>query len=267
MSNTATANAQSVTAQFLAQHIDHTKLTFGADEQTPDAQQQAIQQLCHDAKTHHFAAVCVRPQWIPLCKTELAGTDVKIATVIGFPKEKVALASEKKNPTVGNFSLIDKLTETQQALKDGANEFDLVMNVAQFKTDWIANTQKTLEEFKVIQNACGDNHVKVIIETDLLSEAEIIAASLWCAEAQVAMVKTSTGMVEGGVGGTPEAVGFIQTALDSYAKSHPDAAPLQIKASGGIKTLEQAIALIEQGVSRLGTSSGLAIIKASASHA
>lgn len=235
----------------LAQAIDHTKLTFapGEDEQA------AIEKLCSEAKVADFYAVCVRPQHVDLAKEALQGTSVKVATVIGFPAGKVKLENELKQPTIGDFSLAHKVAETKAALQAGADELDWVIRVTDLKLDVKNGSQHIVDELNVAQEAVCGLPVKVIIETDLLNDAEIIAVTQWCAQAGMAMVKTSTGMVEGGQGATISAVRLIRTILAQLQ------ATTGIKASGGIKTREQALAFLAEGVNRLGTSSGLSIVQ------
>lgn len=237
--------------QRLARLIDHTKLMF-ADSENEAA---AIELLCAEAKTMGFYAVCVRPQHIALAKASLVGSSVKIATVIGFPAHKIKRDAEQQHPTVGNIPTADKLAETRQAIQAGADELDLVINVWNLKQDWRDGGHRVKDELRAIAAVAGDLPIKVIIEIDLLSDEEIAGVTAWCAETGMAMVKTSTGMVEGGQGATLHAVQIIRDTLQRLN------APVGIKASGGIKTRMQALAFAEAGVSRLGTSSGIAIIQ------
>ena len=252
MTATQTQTATPAELKQLARAIDHTKLTFGDGEN----ETQAIETLCKEAVENNFYAVCVRPHHVGLSKKQLAKSAVKVATVIGFPKSKIELEAERKQPTVGNFSTADKLSETRQALKDGADEFDLVLNVAQFKNENGLPYEKTMAELHAIHEAAQGRPVKVIIETDLLTDEEIESATRLCVKAGVAMVKTSTGMVAGGKGATPEAVALIKKTIESLN------AATQIKASGGVKTQRQALDYLQQGVARLGTSSGVSLVHA-----
>ena len=258
-------------AQVLAA-IDHTKLTFSSQED-PLA---AIGQLCREAVTNQFYAVCVRPVHVKLACRELEGTEVKVATVIGFPREKVLLENEKINPTVGGFALEDKLMEVHECFASGLadglvpDEFDLVMNISQFKQEIAqafpegiaeksvlleSHLANTVQEFSKIRDAAQGRPVKVIIETDLLSDLEITIATQCCARAKVAMVKTSTGMITGGVGATEHAVALIAKTL----KDCGELGHIGIKASGGVKTFTQAQRMLALGATRLGTSSGVDI--------
>ncbi len=236
----------SLTPQALAQAIDHTKLTFSAGED----EQRCIAQLCEEAKAYGFFSVCVRPRHVALCRKLLAGSAVKVAAVIGFPQAKVQLAAERVTPSVGQVALSDKIAEAHQTIQDGVDELDWVIDVARLKQSVQNHSSESRAEWVAIQQAAAGIPVKVIIETDLLSDAEIEQATRWCAETGMRMVKTSTGMVEGGQGATPEAVDLIRGVLDALGSA------TQIKASGGIKTQAQALDFIRRGASRLGTSSG-----------
>ncbi|MEB3286728.1 MAG: deoxyribose-phosphate aldolase [Vampirovibrionales bacterium] len=250
-----------MTPQHLAAFIDHTKLTFSAQENvSQESKEQAILNLCTEAREYGFKAVCIRPAFIPLAKQALADSPILVATVVGFPHSKQLLKEEKKQPSIGSLPFEEKFEECRQALLDEADEIDFVMNVAQFKSDDREKKQETLEEFRKIRTLCGRMPVKVIIETDLLSPAEIRQATLFCAEAEVAMVKTSTGMLEGGLGACAEVVSLIQETLADFAGFRPNAPRLGIKASGGIKTRPQVEAFIMAGATRIGTSSGVTIL-------
>ncbi len=245
--------AKKMTAQDVAQYIDSTKLTYKLGEDP----QSTILDLCKEAVENRFFAVCVRPNMVTLAKEAVKSSDVKVATVIGFPVDKSKLADQTSWATVGDFSLQDKIKEAEQAIQDGADELDLVMNVRQFLSEAEQPQQvATVNEFKAIKVVAGKKLLKVILETDLLTPAQIQKATKACIEAGVDIVKTSTGMLDGGVGATVENVKRIhQTLVDAGMENK-----MGIKASGGIKNAEGAIALIEAGATRLGTSSGLAIV-------
>ncbi len=236
----------------LAQAIDHTKLTFAPGED----EERAIETLCREAMDYGFYAVCVRPRHVAQAKRLLAGSPVRVATVIGFPVQKVKVADELRKPTIGQFSIAEKQAETRQAVDVGADELDLVINVAALKQDVLAGTQIVRQELLAIVEAALGRPIKVIIETDLLTPAETVRITQWCAETGMGMVKTSTGMVEGGHGATLDGVRLIARTL-RQAESNTTTG---IKASGGIKNRAQALAFLELGVNRLGTSSGVAIV-------
>jgi deoxyribose-phosphate aldolase len=238
--------------QRLARLIDHTKLTFAAGED----EVAAIATLCTEAQAAGFYAVCVRPRHIVLAKAYLAGSPVKVATVIGFPAEKVPLAAELKQPTVGAIATAEKLAEARLAIQAGADELDLVLNVSDLKRDMQDGGHRVADELRAVAAVADGRPIKVIIEIDLLTEAEMVQATAWCAETGMAMVKTSTGMVDGGQGATLQAVQLVSDTLRRL-----NASAVGIKASGGIKTHAQALAFAQAGVSRLGTSSGLAIVQ------
>lgn len=251
-----TSTQEATATMNLADYIDHTKLTFKLGE-APEA---AIRTLCEEARDNRFFAVCVRPWHVALARQCLSGSNVLVATVIGFPQDKVELSAEQVHPTVGDVPTRNKLAEVAQALADGVDELDLVMNVEALKNDLRRQTHQVLDEFIAVQEASQGRAVKVIIETDLLGEAEMVQAARWCAEAGVAMVKTSTGMVGGGQGATLPNVQLIRRTLDEV----PGGKSVGIKASGGVKNAAQARAFVEAGADRLGTSSGVAIVQGGA---
>lgn len=206
--------------------IDHTILKA-------DAKKEDIEQLCSEAKTHNFAAVCVNPSYISLCKELLKDTDVKVATVVGFP--------------LGATSIESKVFETLDAINKGADEIDMVINISALKNrdyDYLA-----LDIKKVVEASSNRAIVKVIIETCLLSEEEKVRACELSMDAGAHYVKTSTGFSTGGA--TVEDVKLMKSIVKDR---------LKVKASGGIKDLETAKKMIEAGASRLGTSSGVKIV-------
>jgi len=212
----------------LAPYIDHTLLR-------PDASQDQILTLCEEAREHNFAAVCVPPCFIKTAVSALSDTDVKIASVIGFPL---------------GYSVTDvKFFETHKALTQGATEIDVVMNQAAFKSKHYGEVQEELEQLVTLchfRNAV----LKVIVETALLSEDELVKACELCAEAGVDYVKTSTGF---------SARGASLTDIRIMRANLPK--EIRIKASGGIKSRDFALELIAAGADRLGTSSGVALLK------
>lgn len=212
----------------LASYIDHTLLR-------PDATEQQVLQLCDEARNYGFAAVCVPPCYVQLAKDRLGvGTQVKVATVIGFPLGY-------QHPKV-------KFLETHQAIADGANEIDVVMNVSAFKSgkyEAVENELGDLAKFCHLKEA----ELKVIIETALLTNEEIVKACELCANAEVDFVKTSTGFAAGGA--TLEHIKLMRRVLPTSMK---------IKASGGIKTFADAETLIRAGADRLGCSASIQIV-------
>ncbi|PKV66700.1 deoxyribose-phosphate aldolase [Pontibacter ramchanderi] len=213
----------------LATYIDHTILR-------PDATQEQVLQLCDEARNYNFAAVCVPPCYVQLATERLGpGSLVKVATVVGFP--------------LGYSHSKVKFLETHQAIADGANEIDVVMNVSFFKSGRYSEIQNELSD---LANFCHlkEAELKVIIETALLSHDEIAKACEICAAAGVDFVKTSTGFASGGA--RVEDVQLMRRVLPNHIK---------IKASGGIKTYADALALIEAGADRLGCSASIQIVK------
>ena len=208
--------------------IDHTLLK-------QDAKLEDFIKLFNEAKEHKFLGVCINPNYVKLAKENLKGSDVKVVTVVGFP-----LGANRSDV---------KAFETSKALEDGADEIDMVINVTAIKNK---DYDFVLNDIKTVKQACKDKHLKVILETDLLDKDEIKKACELCIEAKADFVKTSTGFVKGGVGAKAEDVELMYKTVSPYG--------LKVKASGGIRDKEAAIAMIEAGAVRLGTSSGIKIV-------
>ncbi len=210
----------------LSHYIDHTLLRA-------DTTANQVRQLCDEARQFQFFSVCVNSSYVPLCVELLRGSKVKVCSVVGFP--------------LGAMSTAAKAFETRAAVADGASEIDVVLNIGFLKDGRFDDVRNDL--CAVVEAAQGKT-VKVILETSLLSEGEKKRACLLSVEAKAHFVKTSTGF--GGGGATLDDVKLMKAAVAGQA---------QIKASGGIKTREQAEALIAAGASRLGTSSGVALVQ------
>ena len=209
----------------ISSYIDHTLLkSFATDKE--------LIKLCSEAKKYSFKSVCVNPCDVAFCKKQLEGSGVLVCTVIGFP--------------LGKNKTEIKVEETRLALIDGADEFDMVINVAKLKERDLAFVES---EIKAVINACKGKTVKVIIESGLLTDEEIALATQIVCKAGANFVKTCTGFT-GGVA-TESAVKIMKQNLSGKTL---------IKASGGIKTYEQAVNFINLGVSRIGTSSGVEIV-------
>ena len=213
----------------LNEYVEHTLLKqyFTKDD---------LIKLFNEAKEHKFLGVCVNPAYVSLAKENLAGSDVKIVTVVGFP-----LGASKSEVTA---------FEAKTAIEDGADEIDMVMNVSAMKSkdyDYI------VRDIKMVKEACGKTNLKVILETDLLTKEEIAKACELCVEAGADLVKTSTGFVKGGVGAKPEDVKIMHDIVAPHG--------MEVKASGGVRSKEDAIAVIEAGATRIGTSSGIKIVE------
>lgn len=212
----------------LNKYIEHTLLK-------QDAAKQDFEKLLQEAKEYDFKGVCVNPFNVAAAKKYLKDTDVKVVTVVGFPLG-------------ANVSEV-KAFETQKAVQDGADEVDMVINVSKLKDkdyDYIKH------DIEAVKAACEGKILKVILETDLLTKEEIKKACELCVEAKADFVKTSTGFVKNGVGAKVEDVKLMSETVKPYG--------LGVKASGGIRDKEKALALIEAGADRLGTSSGVAIV-------
>lgn len=210
----------------LNKYIDHTNLK-------PFATVADIEKLCCEAKENGFASVCVNPCNVPLAKKLLEGSDVEVCTVIGFP--------------LGQNTTEIKVAETKKALEDGCEEFDMVINIGALKD---GKTDFVRDEIAAVVKAAQGNTVKVIIETGLLTDEEKVIATRLSCEAGAHFVKTCTGVSQG-----------VATVDDIKLMKQNITEGVLLKASAGIKTYEDALALIEVGADRLGTSSGISIIK------
>lgn len=207
-------------------YIDHTLLKSTATKQD-------IITLCQEALKYDFFSVCVNGSYAKLAAMELQDSNVKVCCVVGFP--------------LGTMSSNAKAFEANQAIEDGANEIDMVMNLGAFKS---GDFDKVKRDIRAVKEAVGCITLKVILETCELDEAEIVKACEICLDASADFVKTSTGFGSGGA--TESAVKLMKQTVGNRAK---------IKASGGIRDLETAQAYIGLGVDRLGVSSGVAIME------
>lgn len=210
----------------LNKYIDHTNLK-------PFATKADIEKLCTEAKEYDFASVCVHPCYVELCSERLVGTGVMVCTVIGFP--------------LGANTTETKIVEAKSALASGCNEFDMVINVGALKDSRDEYVKNEVEE---IVKAVKGNCVKVIIETGLLTDEEKARATRLACEAGAAYVKTCTGFSDG-----------IATVADIELMKANLSGGAKLKASAGIRTYEQALALINAGADRIGTSAGKAILE------
>lgn len=211
----------------LAGMIDHTLLK-------PEATLQEIETLCAQAKQYNFASVCVNPGFVKLCADLLRNSVVKVCTVIGFP--------------LGATSSAAKAFEAERAMKHGASEVDMVINIGMLKSGEYDYVEHDI--FAVVDAAHRlRGIVKVIIETGLLNDDEKVKACALSKHAGADFIKTSTGFAKGGA--TVEDIALIRKVVG------PE---LGIKASSGVRTKEQALALIAAGATRIGTSAGVAIV-------
>lgn len=209
----------------LNQYIDHTLLKSTATTSE-------IKKLCTEAVKHKFYAVCVNGCYVEIAKKAVENSDVKIAAVIGFP--------------LGASTTATKVFEAENCIKNGADEIDMVINIGMLKS---GNLKYVEEEIATIKKAIGDKVLKVIIETCFLTDEEKTLACRAALNAKADFVKTSTGFGHGGA--TPEDIMIMKDVVEGK---------LEIKASGGIKDTKTAEKYIKLGVSRLGTSSGIALI-------
>ena len=211
----------------ISKYIEHTLLK-------QDATKDGLEKLFEEAIQNNFLGVCVNPCFVKDAKKFLKNSNVKIVTVIGFPLGA-------NTPEVKAF-------ETKKAIEDGADEIDMVINVSKLKDKDYNYVKNDIES---VRHACPNNILKVILETDLLTKEEIKKACEICIDAKADLVKTSTGFVKNGVGAKVEDVELMYQTVSPFG--------LKVKASGGIRDSEKALALIKAGATRLGTSSGLKI--------
>lgn len=219
---------EELTNRDIAKMIDHTLLR-------PEATPEEIKKLCEEARTYGFASVCVNPCYVPLCRELLKNSDVKVCTVIGFP--------------LGATTTEVKRFEAEQALKNGAQEIDMVINIGMLKS---GNYQYVFNDInQVVLAAKRFNAIcKVIIETALLTDEEKVKACLISKEAKADFVKTSTGFSKGGA-----------TAGDVALMKYVVGSSVGVKASGGIRTADDARLMIKSGADRIGASASVKIIK------
>ena len=211
----------------IASYIDHTLLK-------QDATAEQIDKLCAEAAEYHFASVCVNPWYVPRCVKNLQGSGVKVCTVVGFP--------------LGATTLETKVFETLQAVKSGAQEIDMVMNVCAMKS---GSTKAIEQEIQALAAAVeGSAILKVIIETCLLTKEEKVLACQLAKRSGADFVKTSTGFSTGGA--TVEDIALMRETVG------PD---MGVKASGGIRDYATALAMIQVGATRIGASAGIAIVR------
>lgn len=210
----------------LNKYIDHTILKATASNSD-------VQKLCEEAIEHEFYSVCVNGCYVADAKQLLQGTDVKVAAVVGFP--------------LGAMTTAAKVFEAKEAVENGASEIDMVINVAKLKDGEFEYVEN---EIRQIKEAIGDNVLKVIIETCYLTDEEKVKACELSLVAKADFVKTSTGFGTGGA--TYEDVTLMKSVVGDNAK---------VKASGGVRDKETAQKYVELGAERLGTSSGIDIVK------
>lgn len=212
-------------AKELATRIDHTLLK-------PEATEDQILLLCEQAKEYHFASVCVNPCWVETCKEELKGSGVMVCTVAGFP--------------LGATSPFAKAKEAEHAARDGADEIDMVLNVGRLK---MGDYLYVYQDIKEVVDHSKKAKVKVILENCLLEPDEIAAACIISKMAKAAFVKTSTGFNE--YGARTEDVRLMRRVVGPA---------MGVKAAGGIRDFDTAIAMIEAGASRIGASASVRMV-------
>jgi len=220
------AHIKRISKEDLAKMIDHTNLK-------PYATSRDIEKLCNEAKQYGFGAICISPTWVSYAKKLLSGTDIKIATVIGFP--------------LGSTSTKAKVEETKKAVEDGADELDMVINIGALKE---GNLDLVKRDIQKVVEASNGKVVKVIIETGYLTYEEKITSCKLAKEAGADFVKTATGFGPMGA-----------TAVDVWIMRKTVGEDMGVKAAGGVSSYEAAIRVIAAGANRIGTSSGVKIMK------
>jgi deoxyribose-phosphate aldolase len=205
--------------------IDHTVLK-------PEATREQIRTLCEEALQYDFFSVCLNPTYVTFASELLAGSTTLVCTVVGFP--------------LGASTTASKVFETTEAIRNGALEIDMVLNIGALKS---RNFDLVYQDIKAVVEAAKENKVKVILETCLLTEEEKIKACELSTKAGASFVKTSTGFSTSGA--TLADVELMKNSIPDY---------MEVKASGGIKRLEAALLFIDAGANRLGTSSGVSIM-------
>lgn len=220
------------TPESLAGLIDHTALK-------PDTDEATVRRVIDEAVTHRFAAVCINPKWVPLTTQALAGTEVKTCTVVGFP--------------LGATTTAQKVCETQESVAAGAAEIDMVVDIADANAGDQEAVRSQIAAIAAAAHA-GGALLKVILETALLSEEAKVLVCRAAAEAGADFVKTSTGFAGGGA-----------TVADISLMHREVGGRLGIKASGGVRTYDDAAALVQVGATRIGASFSLDIVGAESS--
>ncbi len=210
----------------LNKYIDHTLLK-------PQSTRSQIRELCDQAREFDFASVCVNPCWIRYCRQQLAGSQVKVCTVIGFP--------------LGAMTTEAKVAECRDAVEKGADEIDMVINIGALID---GEMEFVSEEIRRVKEAAGDRILKVILETCLLSDEQKVQGCRACVAGGADFVKTSTGFSTGGA--TVEDVRLMKQTVGEAC---------QVKAAGGVRSYEDLIAMIEAGADRIGTSSGTRLLQ------
>ena len=210
----------------IAKLIDHTLLK-------PTATQSQIAHLCDEARKYGFCSVCVNPCWVSFAKKALQGTDVKVCTVIGF--------------ALGATTSAAKAFEAQEAIANGADEVDMVINMGALKSGDLGTVQADIQ---AVRDASRGHILKVIIETSQLTDEEKVTACQLAAQAGADFVKTSTGFNGGGA--TVQDVALMRKSIPPH---------MQVKASGGVRSRADADAMIAAGATRIGTSGGVQIVE------
>jgi deoxyribose-phosphate aldolase len=224
--SSASPSAEAPLASELARYIDHTLLK-------PEATEEQVNKLCEEAALHHFYSVCVNSSWAEHCARRLGGTGVKVCAVVGFP--------------LGAMDSRAKAFEARTAIANGASEIDMVMNVGAMKAK---NLKLVREDMLAVRRACRTGIVlKVILETCMLTDEEKVLACQIAKGVEADFVKTSTGFNKAGA-----------TVTDIVLMRRTVGPKMGLKAAGGVRSYDDAVAMIRAGATRLGTSSGVLLV-------
>ena len=215
-------------ARALARLIDHTALK-------PETTESQIERLCQEALRYQFASVCLNPWWVSLAADRLAGSEVKVCTVVGFP--------------LGATTTATKVAETREACQRGASEIDMVLNIGALRGDQLG---QVYDDIRAVADAAHDGGawLKVIIEAVLLTDEQKVLASALAQNAGADFVKTSTGFASGGAT-VPDVALMRQTVGEAIG----------VKAAGGVRSVDDALAFVRAGATRLGASAGVSIVQ------
>ncbi|MGD2249028.1 MAG: deoxyribose-phosphate aldolase [Candidatus Methanofastidiosia archaeon] len=212
----------------LAAMIDHTLLK-------PGATRNQILTVCAEAKQYTFASVCVNSCWVDVCSTFLKESAIAVCTVVGFP--------------LGAAETQAKVCEAETAVKNGASEIDMVLNIGKFLSDTQEDTEYVQNDIQEVVEAVSPHMVKVILETGLLTNDQIVKACIYVKKAGAHFVKTSTGF------GPPFTLEHVELMRSTVGKT------MGVKAAGGIKSYQDAVKVIEAGANRIGASAGVTIVE------
>ena len=242
MSETARLCSTHMTRETMAQKLDSTYLTVSSDSEMQ------VRALCHEAIEQSYRAVCIRPEWLPIARDILVGSSVGLATVIAFPQTRSTIKAQKNSSTFGVETIVAKCHAIDDALTQGATELDVVVNTAAYHNTRPSMAYQVYEECRQLLRAVDGRLLKLIFECDLVSVEQQHVAFDAALQAGVTCLKNATGFLEDGVGASPD----LLDRMTMHAKRAPQST--LVKASGGIRTTERALALTQAGADIIGSS-------------